>query len=426
MKRKPTPTIGLISLGCAKALVDSEGIMSRLISEGYQFVEDYKDADLIIINTCGFINEAIEESLEAIGDALHNNRKVIVTGCLGARKQTILDRHPEVLAIIAPDKPLELYHSIHRALPPLHQSIALQNIKLTPSHYAYIKVSEGCNHSCSYCIIPELRGPLKSRPIEEIREEATKLIETGTKELIIVSQDTAAYGQDLNYKNGLMDLANMLAEFNIWIRLHYLYPYPHIDELLPLMKTHKILPYLDVPLQHSNPRILGLMKRPAHTENMLARIQKWREICPDITIRSTFMVGFPGETDEEFEELLNFLEITKLDRVGCFKYSPVEGAKANELSNQIPEDTKEERLEILMNLQTEISREKLSSKIGQKFKVLVDEVNEDCVVARTMGDSPEVDGNVFIETDKQLKPGDFVEVTITDSDEHDMKARIED
>ncbi len=418
--KQQSPTIGLISLGCAKALVDSEGIMSRLVSEGYQFVDDYQDADLIIINTCGFINEAIEESLEAIGDALQNNSKVIVTGCLGAREQTILDRYPEVLAIIGPDKPDELYQAIHKALPPPHQATHEENIKLTPSHYAYIKISEGCNHSCSYCIIPELRGKLKSRALIDIQEEATRLVKAGTKELIIVSQDTAAYGQDLNYKNGLMDLANMLAEFDCWIRFHYLYPYPVIDELLPLMKTHKILPYLDVPLQHSNPRILSLMKRPAHRENMLERIQKWRDICPEITIRSTFMVGFPGETNEEFEDLLSFLETAKLDRVGCFKYSPVEGAKANELPNQISEDIKEERLEILMNLQTDISREKLANKIGQKFKALVDEVNEDSVIARTMGDSPEVDGNVIIETDKQLSPGDFVEVTITKSDEHDL------
>ncbi len=420
MKRKHSPTIGLISLGCAKALVDSEGIMTRLSSEGYQFVEDYEDADLIIINTCGFINEAIEESLEAIADALQNNSKVIVTGCLGARKQTILDRHPEVLAIIGPDKPIELYNAIHNALSQPHKSIPQQEIKLTPDHYAYIKISEGCNHSCSYCIIPELRGKLKSRTLIDIQQEATKLVATGTKELIIVSQDTAAYGQDLNYKNGLMDLANMLAKFDCWIRFHYLYPYPVIDELLPLMASHQILPYLDVPLQHSNPRILSLMKRPAHTENMLERIQKWREICPNITIRSTFMVGFPGETNEEFEGLLSFLETAKIDRVGCFKYSPVEGAKANELPNQIPEEIKEERLEILMNLQTDISREKLSNKIGQKFKVLVDEVNDNSVIARTTGDSPEVDGNVIIETDQQLNPGDFVEVIITKSDEHDL------
>lgn len=417
-------TIGFISLGCSKNLVDSERIMSQLICEGYSIVEDYKEANLIIINTCGFINDAIDESLDTIEHALNHHGKVIVTGCLGKRKETILNRFPEVLHISGPDNHVALYQAIHQQCPAPHiphfDLIPEHGIKLTPSHYAYLKISEGCNQKCSYCIIPELRGPLKSRPLDSIMNEATQLKQAGVKELLVVSQDTAAYGLDSSEKNGFIDLTHKLAELDLWVRLHYLYPYPHIDSLLPLMTTHKILPYLDIPLQHADSRILKLMQRPAHTEKMLDRIHRWRDSCPEITIRSTFMVGFPGETDKEFETLLEFLEAAQLDRVGCFKYSPVAGAKANALPDQVPAAIKETRLEILMNLQSDISYAKLENKIGNRLNVLIDVVNDEYTIARTMGDSPEVDGEVIIEGKTDLQPGEFVNVEIISTDEHDL------
>ncbi|MFH1334536.1 MAG: 30S ribosomal protein S12 methylthiotransferase RimO [Pseudomonadota bacterium] len=432
------PAIGFVSLGCAKALVDSEQVMTELRREGYEIVDDYKQTDLIIINTCAFINEAIEESLLAIKEALLENGKVIVMGCLGKRKVTILEQFPLVLGIVGPNDTKAVLQLVHQHLsPPRHAvatSLPKQGIKLTPSHYAYLKISEGCNHQCTYCIIPELRGPLVSRSIGNILDEAETLVNAGVKELLIIAQDTSAYGSDLKFKTdfwkgrplktNLLDLAKTLGEFGIWIRLHYLYPYPNVDELIPLMAEGKILPYLDVPLQHANARILELMRRPAHTEKMLERISKWREQCPNLTIRSTFIVGFPGETDQEFEELLRFLENAQLDRVGCFKYSQVKGAKANELPDYIPEDVKEQRLEALMTLQADISEEKMQKKIGKTIEVLVDEVTEDQMIGRSEGDAPEVDGNVFIEGSFQLLPGDFVKVKITDADAYDLWGKL--
>lgn len=432
------PQIGFISLGCPKALVDSERILTKLRAEGYNLVPTYQDSDLVVVNTCGFIDSAIEESLDAIGEAIAENGKVIVTGCLGANAESIREKHPQVLKITGPHAYEEVIEAVHEHLPPSDDPftslVPPEGIKLTPRHYAYLKISEGCNHRCTFCIIPSLRGDLVSRPIGEVMEEAKRLADAGVKELLVVSQDTSAYGVDLKYRtdfwNGrplktrFLELCQALGELGIWVRLHYVYPYPHVDDVIPLMAEGKILPYLDIPFQHASPRILKLMKRPGAVDNTLARIKNWRKICPELTIRSTFIVGFPGETEEEFEELLAFLEEAQLDRVGCFTYSPVEGAIANDLPDPVPEEVKEERLARFMAVQSRISEERLKNRLGQKITVLIDEVVEEGAVARSRSDAPEIDGQIFIDGATHLKAGEFVEVIIEETDEHDSWAHL--
>jgi len=429
-----TPRIGFVSLGCPKNPVDSERILTQLRAEGYAISPSYDEADLVVVNTCGFVDAAVEESLEVIGDALAENGRVIVTGCLGVREDEIRARHPGVLAVTGPHAYEEVVGRIHEHLPrphdPFTSLVPVQGVKLTPKHYAYLKISEGCNHRCSFCIIPQLRGDLVSRPAGEVLREAENLVQSGVRELLVVSQDTSAYGVDLKYRpdfwNGrpvrtrLTELATLLGEHQAWIRLHYVYPYPHVDELIPLMAEGAILPYLDMPLQHGSERILKLMKRPAATEKVLERIARWRADCPDLTLRSTFIVGFPGETEDEFEELLDFLREAQLDRVGCFTYSPVEGAPANALPDPVPEEVKQERQARFMEVQAAISAEKLRRKVGTDQIVLVDEVHEDHVIARSAADAPEIDGNVIIDGGWDLDPGDFVEVRIVAADEHDL------
>ena len=431
------PKVGFVSLGCSKALVDSEQILTRLRAEGYVISPSYEGADLVVVNTCGFIDSAVAESLDAIGEALKENGKVIVTGCLGAKSDVVLEAHPQVLAVTGPHAAAEVMAAIHQHLPrphdPFESLVPPQGVKLTPKHYAYLKISEGCNHRCTFCIIPSLRGDLVSRPVGEVMQEAENLVKAGVKELLVISQDTSAYGVDVKYRSGfwggrplrtrMTELASALGELGAWVRLHYVYPYPHVDEVIPLMAEGKILPYLDVPLQHASPRILKAMKRPGNIEGTLARIQGWREICPEITIRSTFIAGFPGETEADFELLLSFLREAELDRVGCFAYSPVEGATANALPGAVPEEVKQERVARLMELQEEISAAKLERKIGQIVTVLVDEVDEEGAVARSAADAPEIDGLVYIEGAGNLKPGDFAEVEITDADAHDLWGR---
>ncbi|WP_425386863.1 30S ribosomal protein S12 methylthiotransferase RimO [Azovibrio restrictus] len=426
----------MVSLGCPKASSDAEQILTRLRAEGYLISPSYDDADLVVVNTCGFIDAAVAESLDAIGEALAENGKVIVTGCLGARENVVLEAHPQVLAVTGPHATDEVMAAVHQHLPPSHDPftslVPPQGIRLTPDHFAYLKISEGCNHSCTFCIIPSLRGPLVSRPVGDVLEEARKLAEAGVKELLVISQDTSAYGVDLKYRTGfwggkpvktrLKELCEALASLGIWVRLHYVYPYPSVDDLIPLMAEGKLLPYLDVPFQHANPRILKAMKRPAATENTLARIRRWREICPEITIRSTFITGFPGETEEEFQELLDFLQEARLDRVGAFAYSPVEGATANEIPGLPPEEVREERRRRLMELQEDISADKLAEKIGREITVLVDAVDEEGVMARTPGDAPEIDGLVYVDGFFDAEPGDFIQVRIVDADEHDLYA----
>ncbi|MBS0484718.1 MAG: 30S ribosomal protein S12 methylthiotransferase RimO [Proteobacteria bacterium] len=430
--------VGFISLGCPKALVDSEQILTQLRAEGYEISPSYDDADLVVVNTCGFIDSAVEESLDAIGEALAENGKVIVTGCLGAKEDgdVVKKAHPQVLAVTGPHALPEVMSAIHTHLPQPHDPctslIPPQGIRLTPRHYAYIKISEGCNHRCTFCIIPSMRGDLVSRPIHQVMQEAEHLVNAGVKELLIISQDTSAYGVDVKYRTGfwqgrpvktrLTELAQALGSLGVWVRLHYVYPYPHVDEVIPLMAEGKILPYLDVPLQHANPRILKAMKRPANAENNLARIRQWREICPDITLRSTFIVGFPGETEAEFEELLDFLREAQLDRVGCFAYSAVEGAAANQLPNAVPEEIKEDRRARFMQLQEEISRQRLAAKVGSTMTVMVDELADDHIIARSSADAPEIDGLVYVEDAGEVQPGDFIEVEITGSDTHDLFA----
>ena len=430
--------IGFISLGCPKALVDSEQIMTKLRSEGYDLVPTYRDADLVVVNTCGFIDAAVEESLDAIGEALRENGKVIVTGCLGSREEEIRARHPQVLKITGAHAYEAVVEAVHEHLPPAHDPfidlVPPEGIKLTPRHYAYLKISEGCNHRCTFCIIPSLRGDLVSRPVGEVLQEAERLVTAGVKELLVVSQDTSAYGVDRRYRtdfwNGrpvktrFYELAQALGSLDAWVRLHYVYPYPHVDEVIPLMAEGLILPYLDIPFQHASEHILKAMKRPGDTSNILARIRKWREICPDLTIRSTFIAGFPGETDEDFEELLDFLDQAQLDRVGCFAYSPVEGAKANELPGAVPEEIKQERLARLMAFQEDISAARLASRVGQRETVVIDEVVEEGAVARTRYDAPDIDGQVFIDGATHLKVGDRVEVIIEEADEHDLWAHL--
>ncbi|MBL1263928.1 30S ribosomal protein S12 methylthiotransferase RimO [Candidatus Methylomicrobium oryzae] len=432
------PNIGFISLGCPKALVDSERILTKLRSEGYTISPTYKEADLVVVNTCGFIDAAVEESLDSIGEAIAQNGRVIVTGCLGARESEIRARHPEVLKVTGAHALEEVIASVHEYLPPPHDPftslVPPQGIKLTPRHYAYLKISEGCNHRCTFCIIPSMRGDLVSRPVDEVLREAERLALAGVKELLIVSQDTSAYGLDLKYqpfdwkgrqvRTRFYELAEALGELGIWIRMHYVYPYPHVDEVIPLMAEGKILPYLDIPFQHANSRILKLMKRPAATQNNLERIKAWREICPDITLRSTFIVGFPGETEEEFEELLQFLTDAQLDRVGCFAYSPVKGAAANDLPDAVPEAVKEERLARFMAHQAEISAARLQQRIGRVETVLVDEVVEEGAVARSQADAPEIDGQVYIDGAAHLKVGDLVQVELEEADDYDLWGRL--
>jgi len=429
-----SPKVGFVSLGCPKALVDSEQILTQLRAEGYAISPSYEDADLVVVNTCGFIDAAVEESLDAIGEALAENGKVIVTGCLGAKGNIVKETHPRVLAVTGPHALQEVMSAVHTHLPPQHDPyvslIPPQGIKLTPKHYAYLKISEGCNHRCSFCIIPSMRGDLASRPIGEVMQEAENLVKAGVKELLVISQDTSAYGVDVKYRSGFWggrplktrftELAQALGELGVWVRLHYVYPYPHVDEVIPLMSEGKLLPYLDIPFQHASPRILKAMRRPAAAENTLARIRRWRELCPDITLRSTFIVGFPGETEQDFEELLAFLAAAELDRVGCFAYSPVEGAAANALPDPVAEEVKQQRLERFMQTQAAISAAKLERKIGRRMTVLVDEVGGEVISARSAADAPEIDGLVLVDYVEGIKPGDFIEVDIHGADEHDL------
>lgn len=433
MKQSTTPRVGFVSLGCPKALVDSERILTQLRAEGYAISPTYHEADLVVVNTCGFIDSAIQESLDAIGEALDENGRVIVTGCLGADSEKVLSAYPNVLAVTGAHAYEAVMHSVHEHLPPLHDPytdlVPPQGIRLTPRHYAYLKISEGCNHRCSFCIIPHLRGDLVSRPIGEVMQEAENLVNAGVKELLVISQDTSAYGIDTKYRTGFwkgrplkthsQQLAEALGELGVWTRLHYVYPYPHVDNLLPLMAEGKILPYLDIPFQHASPKVLKDMRRPAHAEKVLERVRQWREQCPDIAIRSTFIVGFPGEAEEEFETLLDFLEEAQLDRVGAFAYSAVEGAAANQLPNPVPETVKQERLERFMELQAEISANKLSGLIGKTLQVLVDEAGDNLSIGRSYRDAPEIDGQVIIEG-QELPVGEFVKVMITHADEHDL------
>jgi ribosomal protein S12 methylthiotransferase len=432
------PKVGFVSLGCPKALVDSERILTQLRVEGYDIVPSYDSADIVVVNTCGFIDAAVTESLDAIGEALEENGKVIVTGCLGKRAELIREAHPDVLSISGPQDYASVMSAVHKALPPKHDPfldlVPPQGIKLTPKHYAYLKISEGCNHRCTFCIIPSMRGDLVSRPIDEVLIEAEKLVKGGVKELLVVSQDTSAYGVDLkyaerswrerSYQTRMTGLCEGLAELGVWVRLHYVYPYPHVDDVIPLMADGRILPYLDIPFQHASPRILKLMKRPGAVDKTLARVQAWRKACPDLTVRSTFIVGFPGETEAEFEELLDFLREAELDRVGAFAYSPVDGAKANALPDPVPEELKEERLERFMEVQAGISAARLERKIGRTLQVIVDEANADGAIARSKADAPEIDGMVRIDDGQKLKPGQFVDVTIIHADEHDLIGRI--
>ena len=436
-----TPNIGFISLGCPKNLVDSERILTELRSDGYNIIPSYENADLVIVNTCGFIDSAVQESLEAIGEALEENGKVIVTGCLGAREDQIREVHPKVLEITGPHSYEAVMKHVHKYVPkpeynPYISLVPAQGVKLTPKHYAYLKISEGCDHRCTFCIIPSMRGDLDSRPIVQVLDEAKRLKDAGVKEILVVSQDTSAYSLDQSkenqnktvfwngtpIKNNLLTLCQQLGTLGIWIRLHYVYPYPHVDDLIPLMAAGKILPYLDIPLQHASPKILKAMKRPGSVERMLERIKKWREICPELTLRSTFIVGFPGETEEDFQLLLDFLQEAQLDRVGCFKFSPVEGAVATDMPDQVPEDIKEQRFHRFMQVQQAISAQRLQQKIDKTLAVIVDEIDEQGIVGRSMADAPEIDGVVYVDNLSQsaVKIGDIIQVTITQADEYDL------
>ena len=440
--QKSMPNIGFVSLGCPKNLVDSERILTELRTDGYNIVPSYENVDLVIVNTCGFIDSAVQESLEAIGEALEENGRVIVTGCLGAKEDQIRQVHPKVLEVSGPHSYETVMAQVHKYVPkpehnPYTSLVPKQGVKLTPKHYAYLKISEGCDHRCTFCIIPSLRGDLESRSITQVLDEAKRLADAGVKELLVVSQDTSAYAMDtqrkeggvktafwngMPIKNDLMTLCKQLGKLGIWVRLHYVYPYPHVDDLIPLMAEGLLLPYLDIPLQHASPKILKVMKRPGKIDRTLERIKQWREICPDLTLRSTFIVGFPGETEEDFQMLLDFLKEAQLDRVGCFKFSPVEGALATEMADQVPEDVKEERFHRFMQLQQEISAERLKQKIGQTLDVIVDEIDDEGIIGRTKADAPEVDGLVYIEnlSGTPVKVGEFIKVTITHSDEYDL------
>lgn len=434
-----SPKVGFVSLGCPKAGSDSERILTQLRAEGYEISNSYEQSDLVVVNTCGFIDSAVQESLDAIGEALNKNGKVIVTGCLGAKKDVVTGAHPSVLAVTGPHALEEVMGHVHTHLPKPHDPytdlVPPQGIRLTPKHYAYLKISEGCNHRCSFCIIPSMRGDLVSRPIGDVMNEAESLVNAGVSEILVISQDTSAYGVDMKFRKGfwngrpvrthMTELSKSLGELGVWVRLHYVYPYPHVDDVIPLMAEGAILPYLDVPLQHASPRILKSMKRPASSENNLARIKAWRDICPEIAIRSTFIVGFPGETEDDFKMLLDFMEEAQLDRVGCFAYSAVDGAVANALPDQVAEEVKQERLSRFMEVQERISAAKVAAKIGSLETVLVDELTEDdddnvIAIARTKGDAPEIDGIVYLQDADGLNPGDFVDVQIVDSQGHDL------
>lgn len=436
-----TPNIGFISLGCPKNLVDSERILTELRSDGYNIIPSYEGADLVIVNTCGFIDSAVQESLESIGEALEANGKVIVTGCLGAKENQIREVHPKVLEITGPHSYEAVMKHVHKYVPkpeynPYVNLVPKQGVKLTPKHYAYLKISEGCDHRCTFCIIPSMRGDLDSRSIVQVLDEAKRLVDSGVKELLIVSQDTSAYALDkkkeegtktvfwngMPIKNNLITLCEQLGSMGVWVRLHYVYPYPHVDDLIPLMAQGKILPYLDIPLQHASPKILKAMKRPGSIERTLERIKKWREICPELTLRSTFIVGFPGETEEDFQMLLDFLKEAQLDRVGCFKFSPVEGAVATEMADQVPEDVKEERFHRFMQLQQEISAQRLQQKIGKTLAVIVDEIDDEGIIGRSMADAPEIDGVVYVDnlSEMEVTVGQIISVTITNADEYDL------
>jgi ribosomal protein S12 methylthiotransferase len=433
------PKVGFVSLGCPKALVDSERILTQLRTDGYQVSADYAGADVVVVNTCGFIDSAKAESLEAIGEALEANGRVIVTGCLGVEEDQIRALHPQVLAVTGPHQYEAVVGAVHRHAPmpeahdPFVDLVPPQGVKLTPRHYAYLKISEGCNHRCTFCIIPSMRGRLVSRPIGEVLGEAERLVAAGVRELLVISQDTSAYGSDLRYKldfwggrpvrTRMLELCQSLGELGVWVRLHYVYPYPHVDDVIPLMAAGRLLPYLDVPFQHGSPQVLRRMKRPAAAENTLERIRRWREICPELAIRSTFIVGFPGETEEDFELLLAFLDEAQLDRVGCFTYSPVQGARANELDGAVAEAVKEERWHRFMQAQAAISRRRLQAKVGSRQQVLVDHVDADGAVARSMADAPEIDGIVRILDGQELAPGDLVQVRVESADDYDLAAR---
>jgi ribosomal protein S12 methylthiotransferase len=445
----PSPKVGFVSLGCPKALVDSEQILTQLRAEGYDTAKSYDGADLVIVNTCGFIDAAVQESLDAIGEALNENGKVIVTGCLGAKKDAsgndiIQSVHPKVLEVTGPHAVGEVMAAVHKHLPKPHDPfvdlVPAQGVKLTPKHYAYLKISEGCNHRCSFCIIPSMRGDLVSRPVADVMLEAENLFKAGVKELLVISQDTSAYGVDVKFRTGFWNgkplrthmtqlvgaLGELAAQYGAWVRLHYVYPYPHVDDVIPMMAEGRVLPYLDVPLQHAHPDVLKRMKRPANGEKNIERIQAWRRMCPDLTIRSTFIAGFPGETEEEFEYLLDFLKEARIDRLGCFSYSPVEGATANELANPVPEEVREERRARVMELQEEISKERMQAKVGKTLRVLLDEVGPSGGVGRSVADAPEIDGVVYVkppyEPHRKLKVGEFVEVKVTAADAHDLWA----
>lgn len=436
---KTNPSVGFVSLGCPKALYDSERILTQLRTEGYETATDYSGADLVIVNTCGFIDEAKAESLDAIGEAISENGKVIVTGCLGVQENEIRQLHPQVLGVTGPQAYDQVMSAVHQYLPPPPQEhnpfvdlVPPQGVKLTPKHYAYLKISEGCNHKCSFCIIPSMRGDLVSRPVGEVLDEAERLVNAGVKELLVISQDTSAYGVDIKYRTGfwqgrpvktqMYELCEALSTLGVWVRLHYVYPYPHVDKVIPLMAEGKILPYLDVPFQHADPDVLKNMRRPAAAENNLKRIKAWRSICPELTIRSTFIVGFPGETESQFEALLEFLQEAQLDRVGCFQYSPVAGASANELADPVPDDVKEERWHRFMQTQLEISAGRLQQKLGKSISVLINEINEQYAIGRSFADAPEIDGNVFIAQKAGLQIGDIVQARVSSADDYDLWA----
>jgi ribosomal protein S12 methylthiotransferase len=432
------PRIGFVSLGCPKALVDSEQIITQLRYRGYQIVPDYAAADLVVVNTCGFIDSAIDESLGAIGEALAENGKVIVTGCLGTHPERILAQHPKVLAITGPHATAEVIARVHEHLPRPHEPhldlLPPQGVRLTPRHYAYLKISEGCNNKCSFCIIPSLRGLLASRPLDDVMREAEMLVRMGTKELLVISQDTSAYGSDLRYapiewqgrrrESRFIDLAEALGELHVWVRMHYVYPYPHVDAVIPLMQSGKLLPYLDIPFQHASPSVLKRMRRPAHAEDTLARIQRWRAQCPDLTLRSTFIVGFPGETEAEFAELLEWLDEAGLDRVGAFRYSPVEGASANAIAGAVPDELKDERYQRFMERAAAISATRLARRVGQRLRVLVDRIEADVAIARTAGDAPDIDGVLRFKAGSATRAGEFAEVLVTSADTYDLEGKL--
>ena len=430
--------IGFVSLGCPKATVDSEQLLTQLRAEGYDIVAGYDEADLVIINTCGFIDSAVEESLDTIDTAVRENGRVIVTGCLGARSELVRKKFPDLLAVTGPQAKNEVMQAVHKHLPALHDPffdlVPRQGIKLTPDHYAYLKISEGCNHHCSFCIIPSFRGDLVSRPIDQVMQEAEILVEAGVRELLVISQDTSAYGVDLKYstrfwqgqplQTRFFDLARALGQLGVWVRLHYVYPYPHVDDVIPLMTDGMILPYLDIPFQHASPKILKAMKRPGNREKVLERIHNWRDSCPDLVIRSTFIVGFPGEADDDFAQLLDFLDASQLDRVGCFVYSPVDGAAANQLPGQVSEAVKQQRYDLFMLKQQEISSQKLKQRVGKDLQVLVEQKTDDGYIARSYADAPEIDGLVYIDTGLSLNFGEFYQVRIYDSDEYDCYGHL--